>query len=83
LLKGVVDQMRESKDTITVNVNVEMTTASLQAIVENAKKVEGRNEKGVYRIDTADKVSEMISNFILENDFESYAKNIENYPRGS
>jgi hypothetical protein len=75
--------MRESKDTITVNVNVEMTTASLQAIVENARKVEGRNEKGVYRIDTADKVSEMISNFILENDFESYAKNIENYPRGS
>jgi hypothetical protein len=75
--------MSESKDTIMVNVNVEMTTASLQAIVENAKKVEGRNEKGVYRIDTADKVSEMISNFILENDFESYAKNIENYPRGS
>ena len=75
--------MSESKETITVNVNVEMTTASLQAIVENAKKVEGRNEKGVYRIDTADKVSEMISNFILENDFESYAKNIENYPHGS
>ena len=75
--------MSESKDTITVNVNVEMTTASLQAIVENAKKVEGRNEKGAYRIDTADKVSEIISNFILENDFESYAKNIENYPRGS
>jgi len=75
--------MSESKETLTVNVNVEITTASLQAIVENAKKVEGRNEKGVYRIDTADKVSEMISNFILENDFESYAKNIENYPRGS
>ena len=75
--------MGESKETITVNVNVEMTAASLQAIVENAKKVEGRNEKGVYRIDTADKVSEMISNFILENDFESYAKNIENYPRRS
>ena len=75
--------MVESKETITVNVNVEMTTASLQAIVENAKKIEGRNEKGVYRIDTADKVSEMISNFILENDFESYAKNIKNYPRGS
>jgi hypothetical protein len=74
--------MSGSKDTITVNVNVEMTTASLQAIVENAKKVEGCNEKGVYRIDTADKVSEMISNFILENDFESYAKNIDNYPRG-
>ena len=75
--------MSESKETLTVNVNVEITAVSLQAIVQNAKKVEGRNEKGVYRIDTADKVSEMISNFILENDFESYVKNIENYPRGS
>jgi hypothetical protein len=75
--------MSESKETIMVNVNVEMTAASLKAIVENAKKIEGRDEKGVYRIDTADKVSEMISQFILENDFESYAKNIENYPRGS
>jgi len=38
--------MSESKETITVNVNVEMTADSLQAIVENAKKVEGRDEKG-------------------------------------
>ena len=75
--------MNESKETLTVNVIVEMTAASLQAIVENAKKIAGRDEKGVYRIDTADKVSEMISQFILENDFESYVKNIENYPRGS
>jgi hypothetical protein len=75
--------MSKSKETLTVNVNVEITAAALQAIVENAKKIEGRDEKGVYRIDTADKVSEMISNFILETDFESYAKNIENYPRGS
>jgi hypothetical protein len=75
--------MSESIETITVNVNIEMTPASLKAIVENAKKIEGRDEKGVYRIDTADKVSEMISQFILENDFERYAKNIENYPHGS
>jgi hypothetical protein len=75
--------MSKSIETITVNVNVEMTPASLKAIVENAKKIEGRDEKGVYRIDTADKVSEMISQFILENDFERYAKNIGNYPRGS
>jgi len=75
--------MNASKETLTVNVNVEMTAASLQAIVENAKKIEGRDEKGVYRIDNADKVREMISQFILENDFESYAKNIDNYPRGS
>lgn len=71
--------MSESKDTMVVRANVEMTTASLQAIVENSKKVAGRDEKGRYRVDTADKVSEMISRFLLENDFESFVKNIENF----
>ena len=73
--------MSASKDTIVVHANVEMTSASLQAIVQNAKKVSGPDEKGVYRLDTADKVAEMISRFLLEKDFESYAKDIENYKR--
>ena len=73
--------MMESKERITVHVNIEITVASLQAIVENAKKIAGRDEKGVYRVDTADKVSEMISHFLLEKDFEGYAKNIENMKR--
>ena len=66
-------------DTVIVQVNIEIATVSLEAIVENAKKKAGRNEKGVYRIDTADKVSEMISRFLLGNDFEGYVKNIDNY----
>jgi len=65
------------KDTIVVNANVEMTTRSLQTIVENAKKKVGRDEKGFYRVDTADKVSEMISRFLLEKDFEGYVMNYE------
>ncbi|MCP4348566.1 MAG: hypothetical protein GY795_24040 [Desulfobacterales bacterium] len=73
--------MADSKDTITVNVNVDITTASLQAVVENAKKIAGPNEKGFYRIDTADKVGEMISRFLLEHDFETYVQDIGNYPQ--
>jgi hypothetical protein len=71
--------MAGSKETIKVNATVEMTVLSLQAIVENAKKITGQDEKGRYRVDTADKVSEMISRFLLENDFENYVKNIKNY----
>ncbi len=71
--------MSESIETIRVHANVEMTTASLQAVVANAKAVAGQDEKGVYRVDTADKVSEMISRFLLENDFEGFVKNIGNY----
>jgi len=71
--------MTESKSTIAVRINVEMTPASLQAIVENAKKIAGTGDKGYYTVDTADKVSEMISRFLQEKDFESYVMNIENY----
>jgi hypothetical protein len=73
--------MSETQNTMVVRANVEMTTASLQAIVANAKEVSGPDEKGVYRVDTADQVSAMISRFLLENDFESFAKDIENYRR--
>ena len=71
--------MTQSEDTIAVNVVVEMTTASQKAIVENAKYISGRNEKGHYTVDTADKVSEMISRFLLENNFEAFVTNHDNY----
>ncbi len=71
--------MTEEKDLIEIHVNVEITTASLQTIVENAKKISGRNEKGHYQVDTAGKVSQMISRFLLENDFEAYVRNINNF----
>jgi len=70
--------MSNEKNTLIINANVEITAMALQAIVENAKKITGRNSKGVYRVDTADKVSQVISRFLLENDFENYAKDIEN-----
>ncbi len=71
--------MADTENTIVVRANVAMTTAALQAIVENAKKMAGPDESGFYRVDTADKVGEMISRFLLEKDFETYVMNIENY----
>jgi ribosome maturation factor RimP len=72
-------KMTESRDMITVHVNVEITAASLQTIVENVKQLAGRDEKGMYRVDTANKVSEMISRFLQDNDFENYVKDIKKY----
>jgi len=63
--------MSDKKDTILVHANVEMTTASLEAIVTNAKKLS--------RKDTADLVGEMISQFLLGQDFEAYVKDLDNY----
>ena len=73
--------MNELKEKVVVHVNVELTVESLQAIVGNAKKIAGHDEKGIYHVDTADWVSKMISRFLLEKDFESYTKNIGNYSK--
>jgi hypothetical protein len=71
--------MGENRETVVVRANVEMTAAALRAIVANAKAVAGADVKGVYRVDTADKVSEMITRFLRENDFERFVKNVDNY----
>ena len=70
--------MTDHKDTVVVNANVEISVVALKAIVENAKKSVGRDSKGYYRVDTAEKVSLVISRFLAENDFESFAKDINN-----
>ena len=71
--------MNQPGNTIAVNVIVEMTPESLQAIVENAKRLAGRNEKGHYKVDTADKVGEMISRFLTAFDFEKFVNDPDNY----
>ena len=73
--------MSDEKETLIVRANVEITADALKAVVENVKKIRGPNEKGVYKVDPADKVAEMISRFLLENDFESFVKDAENYQR--
>ncbi|MCP4744626.1 MAG: hypothetical protein GY874_00560 [Desulfobacteraceae bacterium] len=54
-------------------------TETLQAIVGNTKKSAGKNASGVCHVDTALKVSEMVSRFLEEKDFNSYALDIKNY----
>ncbi len=67
------------ENTIAVNIVVEMTPASLEAIVANAKRLSSRNEKGHYKIDTADAVGETVSRFLHVHGFETFAKDIDNY----
>ena len=71
--------MTDEKDLIEIHVNLKIITGSLQIIVENCKKIAGRNEKGYYRVDTAGKLNAMISRFLLENNFEGYVRDIKNY----
>jgi hypothetical protein len=75
--------MTDRKETVVAHVNVEVTTTELQAIVENTKKRAGRSSNGIYRIDTADKISRMICLFLPGNDFENYANDISNYKQSN
>ena len=71
--------MSNSSDTITINAVVDISATALQDIVKMAKQLTGPNEKGVYRVDTADAVSALISGFLRDADFETYVKDEKNY----
>ena len=73
--------MEGKKETLTIHVKLEIAPGALQAIVGNARALTGRDEKGHYRVDTADLTGELISRFLMENDFEAYVNDIGNYPR--
>lgn len=68
-----------SSEMLNIHVNVQITATALQAIVANAKQLAGKDADGVYRVDTADQVSNMITSFLAEEDFESYVRDINNY----
>ena len=46
--------MSESSPSVKVHVNIELSAASLQAVVAHSKKKAGKDENGRYRVDTAD-----------------------------
>jgi hypothetical protein len=71
--------MKDGKTTLPVNVIVDISPTALEKIVENVKKIAGPDKKGIYRVDTADKVGEMISRFLFEKDFERFVQDINNY----
>jgi len=73
------EKMSGTEEKICINVTLDISPSALQTIVENAKKIAGSDEKGVYRVDTAQKVNEIVSSFLTKYDFDEYVKNIDNY----
>lgn len=74
---------KRDMDLLSVHINVEIPATALQAIVANAKLTAPKDENGTYRIDTADYVSTMITQFLLEKNFEKYVADINNYKTDS
>ena len=71
--------MSESSPSVKVHVNIELSAASLQAVVAHSKKKAGKDENGRYRVDTADALSDLISKFLRDKGFDEFARDMENY----
>lgn len=69
----------QSQDTIAIHATIEINPVTLQAIVRNAKKLAGTDEKGIYRVDTAEAVNRLISSFLVDHNFHNYIENLDNY----
>jgi len=64
---------------ITINTHIKISTAIIETVVKNAKQMAGADEKGRYRVDTAEKLNELISRFLETRNFAEYVNDIRNY----
>lgn len=73
--------MSVAENKIFINATIDIAPSTIQSIVENSKKIAGTDSKGIYRVDTAQKVNEMISSFLEKYNFDEYVQNPDNYKR--
>ena len=71
--------MGNSSDMVRINVTIDISGGTLQTIVQTARDMVGRNEKGHYRIDTADLLEDLLSRFIATEGFHAFAADPKNY----
>jgi hypothetical protein len=71
--------MSENTPLVNVHVNINLPAACLQAVVSNWKKKSAQEGQGRHHFDTADALSELITRFLLEKNFEEYTKDESNY----
>ena len=68
--------MSRPDDKLQIHINVEISATALQTIVAYAKQSAAKSESGAFRVDTADQVSEVISRFLEEKNFDDYVQKL-------
>lgn len=71
--------MGNGSSSVRVNVTIDISGNTLQTIVQTAKDMVGRNEKGHYRVDTADLLEDLLSRFIKSHRFDAFVADRKNY----
>lgn len=71
--------MSAASPSVRVHVNIDVSAASLQAVVAQSKQQAGRDAGVGHAADTADLLSAMVSKFLRERDFEAFASDPANY----
>jgi hypothetical protein len=68
-----------SSEMITINTRIQIPAVIIETVVRNAKQLAGADEKGIFRVDTAEKLNELISGFLEAKNFAEYVNDIRNY----
>lgn len=68
-----------SSDMITINARIQISAFIIETVVKNVKQLAGADEKGIFRVDTAEKLNELISGFLEAKNFADYVNDIGNY----
>ena len=70
---------RQKTDTVLINATIEVPAESLQIVVETARQMTGRNQKGHYQVDTAELLNRLLTRFVVAKDFVGFVSDRGNY----
>ena len=68
---------------IMVRISVGMSEEAIQTIVQLAKAEVGPDHRGVYHVDTADKVGMAVTEFWEARDFDAYLRGLAKAAKAS
>ena len=68
-----------AQDIVLINANIKIAGPTLQKIVQTGKNIKGPDDKGIFHLDTADLVSDLISRFLVEQGFDDYVADPRHY----
>ena len=71
----------DNDDRVDVQVTLNLPGSTLETMVLEAKKKVGPDARGHYRLDTADLLGRMISDFLDQKGFSNYVADSANYRR--
>ena len=71
--------MADHDNTIRISALIDIPESALKKIVDSVRQIALPDKNGIFHVDTADIVGELITDFLAQKDFDAFVEDFSNY----